>query len=82
MSVSKKLSRTTAGEGEVFVCLACGKRSKDRYGSKALDRGWDASCMLNAQLCYESHVVYDQDLGRATAVLEGGVVEFEFKPLK
>lgn len=41
-----------APEGEVFVCSACGKRSGDRYGSLAIDHGWDESCMLNAVLCY------------------------------
>lgn len=41
-----------APEGEVFVCGACGKRSRDRYGSEAIDQGWDESCMLNAVLCY------------------------------
>lgn len=35
-----------------FVCLACGKTSGTRYGFDAdRDRGWDASCMLNALLC-------------------------------
>jgi hypothetical protein len=42
-----------APEGQVFVCAACGKRSKDRYGDQKIDRGWDVSCMLNAVLCYE-----------------------------
>jgi len=42
-----------APESQVFVCAACGKRSKDRYGDQKIDRGWDVSCMLNAVLCYE-----------------------------
>jgi hypothetical protein len=42
-----------APKGQVFVCAACGKRSKDRYGDQKIDRGWDVSCMLNAVLCYE-----------------------------
>lgn len=41
-----------APEGEIFVCGACGKRSRDQYGYEAIDRGWDESCMLNAVLCY------------------------------
>lgn len=46
-----------AGEGEVFVCQACGKRSKDLYGEKAFG-SWDESCMMNAILCKESSVVF------------------------
>ncbi len=42
-----------APEGQVFICAACGKRSKDRYGDQKIDHGWDASCMLNSVLCYE-----------------------------
>ena len=44
-------------EPRVWVCGACGKRARSRYGfdeggkSTALDRGWDASCMSNAVLC-------------------------------
>jgi hypothetical protein len=37
-----------------FVCAACGKTSETRYGfakDTDHDRGWDASCMLNAVLC-------------------------------
>jgi hypothetical protein len=36
-----------APEGFVWVCGACGKWTKDRYGS---ERGWDESCMLNSNL--------------------------------
>ena len=41
----------------VWVCGACGKRARSRYGfdaqerSTAIDRGWDESCMLHAVLC-------------------------------
>ena len=38
----------TAPEGQVWVCAACGKQSRDRYGY-----GWDESCMLHAVLCFE-----------------------------
>lgn len=47
-----------APEGQVWVCGACGKRARSRYGfdaqhqSTAIDRGWDESCMLNAVLCF------------------------------
>jgi len=39
-----------AEEGQLFVCAACGKMSKDRYGDQKLNRGWDESCMLNCIL--------------------------------
>ncbi len=42
-----------APEGQLWICAACGKRSKDRYGDQAIDRSWDVSCTLNAVLCYE-----------------------------
>ena len=47
------MSNQIAGDGEVFVCVACGKRSKDQYGEQKIDRGWDESCMLNAVLCHD-----------------------------
>jgi hypothetical protein len=43
-----------APKGQIFVCNACGKRSRDRYGDQAIDRGWDESCMIHAVLCYET----------------------------
>ena len=57
-----------AGEGQVFVCLACGKRSKDRYGDQKIDRGWDVSCMLNCALFDESRLVIQN--GRVIRVLD------------
>lgn len=51
------MANEVAGDGEIFVCTACGKRSKDRYGDQAIDRGWDESCMLNAVRCYETRRV-------------------------
>jgi len=44
-----------APEGMVWVCGACGKTTKDKYGN---ERGWDESCMLNAILCEESKLVW------------------------
>ena len=46
--------------GQVWVCNACGKRSKDRYGLQRIDRGWDESCMLHAILCYEYSLVFKE----------------------
>jgi hypothetical protein len=42
-----------APPGKVFECAACGKRSRDRYGNQAIDRGWDVSCVLNSVLVDE-----------------------------
>ena len=42
-----------APDGQIFVCVACGKWSKDRYGDQKIDRGWDVSCVMNSVLCYE-----------------------------
>jgi hypothetical protein len=43
-----------APSGFVWCCMACGKRSRDLYGYQVIDRGYDASCMLNAQLVDEA----------------------------
>ena len=44
-----------APRGKVWVCQACGKRSRTRYGfdaekNRVCDHGWDESCMMNAEL--------------------------------
>jgi hypothetical protein len=44
---------SVAPEGQVFVCAACGKRSRDLYGDQRIDQGWDVSCTCNAILVYE-----------------------------
>lgn len=61
-----------APDGQVFVCGACGKRSRDRYGNLKINFGWDESCMLNCILCYEDKLVIEN--GRVTKVEDGGVV--------
>jgi len=50
-----------APEGQVWVCLACGKMSKDKYGDQKISWGWDASCMLNSALFKESNLVIDNN---------------------
>ncbi len=40
-----------APEGKIWVCQACFKKSRDRYGDNGTR--WDGSCMLNAVLCDE-----------------------------
>jgi hypothetical protein len=61
-----------APEGQVFVCGACGKRSRDLFGEQRINRGWDESCMLNALVCLESHLIILDD--RVVDVKEGGIV--------
>ncbi len=63
-----------APTGQVFVCGACGKRSRDRYGDQAISRWWDSSCMLNAILCYEDKLVIDEN-GFVVKILDDGVVK-------
>lgn len=50
------MANQVAPDGQVFVCGACGKRSKDRCGAQKIDPGWDGSCMSHAILCYEQKV--------------------------
>lgn len=57
-----------AGEGQIYVCGACGKRSRDIYGEQAIDSGWDESCMLNAVLCHEASYRRDDNGIHADAV--------------
>ncbi len=45
-----KLGNEFAPKGQVYICGACGKRSRDLYGTKAIDEDWDESCMLHAVL--------------------------------
>ena len=52
---------------KVWVCLACGKMSKDKYGEQALNKGWDVSCMLNSQEFDSDRLVIGDD-GRVKEV--------------
>ena len=61
------MSNEIAPEGQIYVCAACGKRSKDKYGEKPIDSGWDVSCMMNSVLCYEEK----NENGLYTPVEEG-----------
>jgi hypothetical protein len=60
-----------AGPGEVFVCTACGKRSKDRYGDQAITDGWDTSCMTWSVRCREEDIVLFRENGRVKSFREG-----------
>ena len=70
----------TADPGNVFVCLACGKRSRSRYGFQpvgegllrrevrdSISPGWDESCMLNCDEFPEGDLVLN-GIGRVTEI--------------
>jgi len=57
----KDSKNQVAPPGAVFVCVACGKRSRDLYGNQKISRAWDVSCVLNAMLCVESSLVMQGD---------------------
>lgn len=63
------MANAKAPEGKVFVCFTCGKRSRDKYGDQAIDRGWDISCVLNSNLVDESKLVLG-DGGRVKEILK------------
>jgi hypothetical protein len=58
-----------AKPGFVFVCLACGKRSRDKYGDNPIDAGWDESCMMHSEEFAESRLVLSASGGRVQQVL-------------
>ncbi len=60
-----------APAGQVFVCAACGKRSKDKYGEQKIDRGWDASCMMNSFLVHEESIMMEGGRVKAATAVEG-----------
>ncbi len=50
--IQKQTTNRFAPLGYMWQCRACGKQSKDLYGSPESwhDYGWDESCSLNAVL--------------------------------
>ena len=67
----KGSSNRVAPKGQVYVCGACGKRSRDRYGDMPIDRMWDVSCMMHAVLVYEDSI----ELGPNGRVIRAKEVE-------
>jgi hypothetical protein len=57
-----------APEGKIWVCCACGKTSRDKYGDPGTS--WDAACVLNSQLFDEDKLVYADDGKRVVRVKE------------
>ena len=71
MGMMKQQTETgnkVAPKGYVFVCLACGKRSRDRYGMKPISYGWDVSCTLNCDMFREEDLVLNEHDGRVTEI--------------
>lgn len=61
----------TAPVGQVFVCSACGKRSRDIYGEQKISRGWDESCAMHAVLCDEATLVFENGLVVSAKAMKG-----------
>lgn len=47
-----------APESTIWICAACGKRSRDLFGES--NKGWDVSCIMNAVLCYDEQLPNDR----------------------
>lgn len=56
-----------AEDGQLFVCRACGKTSKDLYGGDG-SYGWDASCSMNAVLVFVADLIYDVNTKRVVGI--------------
>ena len=46
---------------KIWVCLACGKRSNDKFGDNPIDKGYDAACVINSQEYYEDECILDEN---------------------
>lgn len=62
-----------APDGKIWVCLACGKMSQDKYGFQKISRGWDESCMLNSAMFDKSELVIENN--RVVKILRESDVE-------
>jgi hypothetical protein len=65
-----------APEGTIYVCLACGKTSKTRYGFDEQNKrtsmpGWDESCMMNCDLFKIKDLVLSPTSGRVQGLRDG-----------
>jgi len=59
-----------APEGKTWVCMCCGKISRQRDGGATATSGWDESCFLNAELHDTDRLVF-QD-GRVVKIAAPG----------
>ena len=74
------MSNKVADEGNVFVCMMCGKRSRDLYGDNPIDRGWDESCMLHGQEHPITHLVMANGRVVGISATAQGLGQSEVKP--
>jgi len=69
----EKIGNRMAKEGNVFVCCACGKTSKWKYGfdkegnqivdgERIASPGWDVSCMMNCDEFSKDKLVFKNGL--------------------
>jgi hypothetical protein len=65
----------TAAGDETYVCLACGKTSRTKYGlDRSASPGWDESCMLNSVLYKTSDLVFaGPEKTRVASIREGAL---------
>jgi hypothetical protein len=64
------MANAVAPEGQVYLCAACGKQSKDKYGEQRISHGWDVSCMMNSVLVYEDSIVYENGKIKSAKAVE------------
>jgi len=60
-----------AGPGEVFVCTACGRLSRDRDGYHKIHSGWDTSCRTHAVKYQRKDLILDPKTGVAKGLKDG-----------
>ena len=65
------MANEVAGPGEVFVCVACGRRSKDRNGDQKIHSGWDTSCRTHAVKYREEDLELDPVNGAVLGLKPG-----------
>ena len=58
-----------APPGSLWVCHACGKTNRHRYGDFGSMRGWDSSCAMQSGLYSEDRLVRGAD-GRVVELKE------------
>ncbi len=71
MAAMAMKTNDVAGPGEVYVCAACGRRSKDRDGNLKIHSGWDTSCRTHAVKCREEDLIINPENGTVTGLKEG-----------
>jgi hypothetical protein len=62
-----------AGEGEIFVCVCCGRLSKDRWGKQKIHHGWDTSCMTHAVKYKQGDLILDPKTKCVVGLRNGAV---------